>query len=525
MGLIVAGFEHLASHVLLDQVLDAPLWLQAGAPCVGLAIAALALRAGGPHVTPATTDAYIHDFHERAGLRQLRAVPYRLAAAVATLGSGAPMGYEGPALYAGAGVGTYVHQRLGRRLQSIDRNTLFVAGAAAGVAAIFKAPVTGLVFALEVPYQDDLARRMLLPAATSAAASYVTFAAFAGTEPILPIAGQPPFNLADLGGAALVGLACGLLARVFTWIVRRAKDLSARGTVVRRIIVGGVVLAATVLAAEAIDGGHLALGPGYDALDWALDPDQGLAAIAALGTLRVLGTAATLGAGGTGGLFIPLVIQGALVGRLVGGAIGVEAGNLMPVVGMAAFLGAGYRVPLAAVVFVAEFTGRSGFVVPGLIAAVVAQLVMGGASISPYQRRGRVGHLEQRMRLPLSSVVDAEARTAPPDATIEEIFWNHLVGTRQHGVAIVDGDTYLGVLQAEDLTAVDRATWNTTTAEEVMRRDLPVASLQWSLLDAIRALETAGADRIAVCDGSTYIGVITTAGLIALDEVLPSDLE
>jgi len=104
-----------------------------------------------------------------------------------------------------------------------------VAGAAAGVAAIFKAPVTGLVFALEVPYQEDLARRMLLPAGISAAASYVVFAAIAGTEPILPVSGQPPFNLVDLGGAAVVGLVAGGLARLFIVVVRSAKGLSVRG--------------------------------------------------------------------------------------------------------------------------------------------------------------------------------------------------------------------------------------------------------------------------------------------------------
>jgi CIC family chloride channel protein len=88
-------------------------------------------------------------------------------------------------------------------------------------------------------------------------------------------------------------------------------------------------------------------------------------------------------------LFIPLVIQGALVGRAIGGLFEAQTTTLFPVVGMAAFLGAGYRVPLAAVVFVAEFTGRPGFVVPGLIAAVVAQLLMGRSSLSPYQMPGR----------------------------------------------------------------------------------------------------------------------------------------
>ena len=401
-----------------------------------------------------------------------------------------------------------------------DTKVLLVAGAAAGVAAIFKAPVTGLVFALEVPYQEDLARRMLLPAAISAATSYVVFAALVGTDPILPVAGEPPFNLVDLGGAAVVGLAAGLLARVFIALVQAAKRLATRGHPALRAVGAGALIAATVVLADVLGDASLGLGPGYDALEWALDPDHSLLAIVALGTLRVAGTVAVVGGGGTGGLFIPLVIQGALVGRAVGGAFEVETTTLFPVVGMAAFLGAGYRVPLAAVVFVAEFTGRPGFVVPGLIAAVVAQLVMGRSSISPYQVAGRIGHLERRLRLPVGAIVNTEARTAPPGATVEELFWQHLIGTRQQSVAIVDDDRYLGIARAEDVGAVERDVWATTTARDIMRTDLPVAHLDWLLADAIRAIEEADTDRIAVCDQGAFIGVITAADLIELDEVL-----
>ena len=75
-----------------------------------------------------------------------------------------------------------------------------------------------------------------------------------------------------------------------------------------------------------------------------------------------------------------------LTGRIVGGAIGALDTSLFTVVGVAAFLGAGYRVPLAGVMFAAEATGRSGFVVPALIAAVISDLVMGRSSVTAYQR-------------------------------------------------------------------------------------------------------------------------------------------
>ncbi|MCA1587775.1 MAG: chloride channel protein [Chloroflexi bacterium] len=520
VGLVVAAFERITAEVLFHAVARAPLALQAIAPAVGLAAAVVCLRLFGRGASPATSDDYIRAFHDPVGRLPLRVVPARLAAAVATLGSGGPLGYEGPSLYAGAALGAAVQRRTSRLFGPDDTKVLLVAGAAAGVAAIFKAPVTGLVFALEVPYQEDLARRMLLPAGISAAASYLVFAAVAGTQPILPVGGEPPFNLADLAGAAVIGIVCGVLARAFIAIIRRAKELSVRGHPAVRVAVAGVALAATVLVGHVLDDGQLALGPGYDALAWALDPGRSVLAVIALGTLRVAGTAAVVGGGGTGGLFIPLVIQGALVGRAVGGVFEAQTTTLFPVVGMAAFLGAGYRVPLAAVVFVAEFTGRPGFVVPGLIAAIVAQLVMGRASISPYEVAGRVGNPEQRLRLPLSVAVDTEARTVPPDATVEELFWQQLVGTRQQSAAVVDGDRYCGLVCVEDLAGIDRSAWTSTPVRQLMRPDVPVAAPSWPLQDAVRAMEGAGLDRLAVCNDGRFVGVITAAGLVQLDEVL-----
>jgi CBS domain-containing protein len=254
-------------------------------------------------------------------------------------------------------------------------------------------------------------------------------------------------------------------------------------------------------------------------LRWALAPERSVPIIIALGTLRVAATVLTVAGGASGGMFIPLVIQGALVGRAAGGLFGVE-GTLFPVVGIAAFLGAGYRVPLAAVVFVAEFTGRPGFVVPGVIAAVVAQLVMGRASVSPYQVAGRVGHLEQRLQLPLAMVIDAEARTVPSDATIEELFWQHLVGTRQHSVPVVDDTRYLGMARTDEIAALDRAAWPVTRVADVMRVDLPVARVDWTMGRAIRAMEEADADRLAVCDGDQFAGVISASDVVRLEEIL-----
>jgi CIC family chloride channel protein len=160
------------------------------------------------------------------------------------------------------------------------------------------------------------------------------------------------------------------------------------GVRIARVTAAGGTIAALFVLGRILTGESLVLNPGYGVVNWALDPKRGVALLLAILVLRCLATGATVAGGGVGGLFVPLVVAGALLGRAFGAAFGLDE-SLFLVLGVAAFLGAGYRVPLAAVVFVAESTGRPGFVVPGLIAAVVAEICMGDASVTAYQLRPR----------------------------------------------------------------------------------------------------------------------------------------
>jgi len=386
-GLAVTGFEQLTRRALFEHLHDLPRAAQAAAPLVGLLAAAAVLRWAGGGASPSTADEYIHNFHAPGPLDP-RPAPARVLASVATLGLGGALGYEGPSLYMGAVIGSALHVRFRRWLTGEDPKLLLVAGAAAGVAAIFKAPLTGVVFALEVPYRDDFARRMLVPASVAAVASYLVFVAFTGTAPLFAVAGAPPFDLRDLGGAALLGVLCGVSARMFAVALTGAKRVSAMVDPWVRAVIGGLVLGGLAGLSFALFSKGLTLGAGYDNLVWALDPRRAVALVLALVAMRAAAALFTVGGGGAGGLFIPLVIEGALLGRAVSGLFRT-AGNgshFFPLIGVSAFLGAGYRVPLAGVVFAAEASGRPGFVVPGMIATVVAQLFMGTASASVYQR-------------------------------------------------------------------------------------------------------------------------------------------
>lgn len=389
-GLAVAGFDRLTVNVVFDRgVAHLPLGILAFAPGIGLAVAALWLRGPGRGASPSTADEYIQAFHDGRPLG-LRDMVNRMVAAIATLGSGGALGLEGPSIYLGSTLGSVVQRRFRAQLHAADRNLLLVAGAAAGIAAIFKAPATGAIFAIEVPYQDDLARRMLLPALVGAASGYLGLAAVVGTAPLVPVHGSPPFSFVDLAGAAGLGLAAAFGARAFAWLLLRAKRLAQETHPVVHVVGAGCTIAGLFALGRAMTGESLVLTPGYGVISWALDPKRGVALLLAILVLRCLATGASVAGGGVGGLFVPLVVAGALLGRAFAGALGQGDTSLFLVVGIAAFLGAGYRVPLAAVMFVAETTGRPEFIVPGLIAAVVAELMMGRASVTAYQ----VGPLE-----------------------------------------------------------------------------------------------------------------------------------
>jgi CBS domain-containing protein len=177
-------------------------------------------------------------------------------------------------------------------------------------------------------------------------------------------------------------------------------------------------------------------------------------------------------------------------------------------------------VPLAAVVFVAESTGRAGFVVPGLIAAATSQLLMGRWSVSPFQQESREGLLQHRLRLPISAALRTDAITVPPDATVAELFTQHVTALRLHTVPVVDGSTLCGIVTLDDVLKVPGAEWAATDVRDVMRTDQPIADMAWTLEQAVDAIEAADIDRLPVVDGDAFVGMVTMGEILKLDAIL-----
>ena len=147
--------------------------------------------------------------------------------------------------------------------------------------------------------------------------------------------------------------------------------------------------------------------------------------------------------------------------------------------------------------FAAEASGRPGFIVPGLIAAMVSQLFMGSASASTYQMAARAGQLERRFSLPLRSVLRTDAATAAPDMTLDEFFREHAVGLREPATVVVEEGRYLGVIRVEELAETPQERWASTPVSDLMRMDFPTANPRWKLRDG------------KICKGSCRVNMVS----------------
>ncbi len=530
VALVVAAFEVITLEIVLEWLLKQDLWVVAVAPVLGIAMSKILLSTVGLGTSGSTSDEYIRAFHERHPRLPIRHLPGKLLAGVTTIGGGGAVGLEGPSIYAGSTIGLFCHRRLGRFFRRDEARVLLTAGAAAGVAAVFKAPATGVIFALEAPYRDDVTPQALLPSLIASATSYATFVFIVGSEPVVAFLGHGregatesvlDVDINDLLGAVILGVAAGLGGRVFAWFVRKAKHTARSVSWPRCAVVAAGAIAALALVSDWAFGEVLSIGPGIHAMEWVVTQD-GIGLIALLFGIRVAATLASIVGGGVGGLFIPLTTLGVIVGQLVGVALGAEATGLYPTLGLAAFLGAGYSAPIAAVMFVAESTGAVGaFVVPALVAAAVSQVVGGPSSVAEYQLSRRLGHLEKRFMLPLSSMITTDILTVPPDATVSEFVYVHVLGRRERVVPVVEGNKYLGLARLSQLSSLERDDWDSTTVEQIMTTGLEAGSPSWTVRDAVVAMDAADVEVLAVTDVSGhFIGVVTRDDIVRLSQIL-----
>lgn len=545
VGVGVAGLNVVVEGLLWEPTVASSRspWWYLVLPVVGLVLTRQALRIvpDRDHATE-TTEAYIGTFHRRTGRLRLRDLWGKLLATVTTVGFGGSLGLEGPGVLTGGTVGAHVQARFARLFAGEDAKLLMVAGAAAGVAATFRAPVTGLIFAIEVPYRDDIARHAVLPALVASATGYLGQALVFGTQPLFPagslIPRVPTFNPIDLVGTVAVGVSCGLLARGFVRLLRTMERRTADWRWTRRLAVGGGLVGTMGALSAWLWGRPLAIGLGYDAILEAIpaaDPADIRTVflfawmLALFLVMKAIAVGGTLLAGGVGGVFTQLVVLGAVVGSLSARLLvpilpGLDVG-LFPLIGMAAFLGAGYHTPLAAVAFVAETTGSANYIVAGLLASAFAYGVMGRTSISGRQRNARRGRAEALLDVPVETAIRTDPITVPPDISVERFVDEVLLTHRHREYPVTRDGVLLGVISMELVGELDHDLWEATLVGDAMDRDVPSLRRDVPLTRAAELMAEHGLDRVPVLDeAGRVIGMIGPEDVFRLGEIL-EDIE
>ncbi|HTG47305.1 MAG TPA: chloride channel protein [Actinomycetota bacterium] len=290
-----------------------------------------------------------------------------------SIGTGGPFGAEGPIILTGGALGSVLAQFF--HLSAIERRTLLVAGAAAGMSAVFGTPVAAVALAVELLLFEWKPRSLVVVATASvvAAAIRVAFAqhGWIPPAPLFPVPNASLDGFAPLLGALGLGVACGGAAWVLTRAVYGAED--AFGLLPIHWswwpVLGGLVVGI---------GGLLqprALGVGYDTIGATLAGKLAMATLASVLIVKLVIWAVALGSGTSGGILAPILMMGAALGGLASPILPGGTESTWAVLGMAAVMAGVMRSPLTAVIFAIELTHDVNLLLPLLLVAVTAHLV------------------------------------------------------------------------------------------------------------------------------------------------------
>jgi CIC family chloride channel protein len=161
------------------------------------------------------TDSVIAAYHYHQGAIRTRIPFVKLVASAVTIGTGGSGGREGPIAQIGAGIGSTLARWL--RLGPVERRILLAAGMGAGIAAVFRAPLAGALFAAEVLYSSpEFEPEVILPAGLASVVAYSTFGLVFGWNPLFDTPALAMDSIWQLGPYTVLALAVALLAMVYT---------------------------------------------------------------------------------------------------------------------------------------------------------------------------------------------------------------------------------------------------------------------------------------------------------------------
>jgi CIC family chloride channel protein len=500
-------------------------WWVVLAPVIGALIIGLMARFGSEkirgHGIPEALEAILLG---RSRIQFKVAILKPLSSAI-SIGTGGPFGAEGPIIMTGGALGSIFAQQF--YLSAAERKTLLVAGAAAGMSAVFATPVAAVLLAVEL-LLFEWKPRSFIPVAVASVVASVLRVPLLGAGPIFPVTAHAPLSATELAIAAAVGILAGFGSGLLTTLVYAAEDLFQKlplhwmwWPAIGAVFVGiGGVIEPRVL------------GVGYDTIHSLLRGDFIGPFVIGLLVAKAIVWSIALGSGTSGGVLAPLLIMGGALGAFVGTWIPVGDPGLWAMIGMTGMMAGTMRSPLTAMVFTVELT-RDFNLFPALLIASVAALavtvLLMRRSILTEKLARRGHHVTREYSIDpfelarVRDVMETEVPSVPATMKLtdlsDRIAQGDAVLSRRQGTLLVDDDNKLvGIITRGDIVRGLRSGVVDMTVVEAGSAPLVVAFSNESLHSALTKMLNHKVGRLPVVERdnpSRAIGYLGRAAILS----------
>ncbi len=443
-------------------------WLLFLIPTLGGLLSGWLVFTYAPEAEGHGTDAVIRAYHRENGLIRPRVAFIKTLASSITIGTGGSAGKEGPIAQIAAAIGSTIGTRL--KLNDRDRRLLLIAGVAAGIGSIFRSPLGGAFFAVEVLYREDIESRGIMPATIAAITGYSIYSSIEGSSTIFTTPQfhfLNPFELLPLILLALIGAMIGIF---YTKVFYGARDRIFHPLRIPRHLkpaIGGLMVGAMAFFFPAI------LGSSYGWLQQAIDGNLPILFMLTLAIGKIFATSFTIGSGGSGGVFAPSIVIGGMLGGIYGQGLHALFPTLVTqpgayvMIGMGTFFTAVANVPLTTTIMISEMTGSYTLLVPLIFAGVIAHLLARRWSLYTEQVRNHNESPAHRLELTPELIAHIKVKsiiqhpvyyhTIVPNHTIDEII-SVFTRTREVVLPMIDPATegspkprYLGLIMLDSI--------------------------------------------------------------------------
>ncbi len=502
-------------------------WWAIFLPAIGAALSSLFLEKimneGAGHGVPEV----IYAVSRYGGLLRLRSSFSRLISSCLTIGSGGSAGPEAPVVMSGAAIGSNIAQAFS--LNDRQRVALVGCGAAGAIAAIFNAPISGMVFAIEV-ILGEWSTMNIIP---------IAIAAVAGTEVSRLLKGNQivfahrDFNIHFHDILACVGLAifCAVASLLLTRVLRSMHHAVKRVSVPLwlRAAMGGTMVG--------IIGFFLphVLGEGYHAIRTAIEGgfSQGLMLVTIITLMKILATSLTLGWGGSGGIFAPSLVIGAFVGlsfhrliALVWSSIQWVNEGCFALLGMAGLIGGIMQAPLTGIFLVVEITGGYEVILPLIVVSSISTTLchyFEGASLylKDLVEQGQLLRPGTDARvltdLHVQEILETDYVRIHPDMRLSE-FIEIVKTSHRSDFPVEDRSTghFVGMIRLNEVRPYlfDSALHHAVLTGQLMDTNVSIASVYDDLSEILRKMDVDGVPSMPVVSDNRFMGMISKATVL-----------